>query len=262
MTTPEWAERRLSFGAWADQYDRWRPGYPPDAVRWLLGGEGDGVPRTRRVLDLGAGTGRLSIAVAALGHHVIAVEPDDGMRAVAERALPGRTLAGTAEGIPLEPGSVDVVVAGQAYHWFDPERAIPEIARVLRPGGRLGIVWNIRDERVDWVAALLAIVGGEDRMASMKEPAPVLGAYFGPVERELFAHEQQLDTEALVSLAGSWSYVALRDDRDDVLEAIRELTRTHPQLAGRSAFGLPYVTNTFRATRRPDGADGADGANR
>jgi SAM-dependent methyltransferase len=248
MTTPQWHDRRLSFGGWADQYDRSRPGYPADAVRWLVDGAQDGVPS--RVLDLGAGTGRLAVAVASLGHDVIAVEPDEGMRSVAEGRLPGRTRVGSAESIPLEDASVDTVLAGQAYHWFDPERAIPEIARVLRPGGRLGIVWNIRDERVDWVAALLEIVGGEDRMSSMKEPAPELGEYFGRVEHALFTHEQELDTDGLVALAGSWSYVALRNDRDEVFQAIRDLAATHPGLAGRDSFALPYVTNTFRAHRR------------
>jgi hypothetical protein len=99
------------------------------------------------------------------------------------------------------------------------------------------------------VADLLEIVGGEDRMASMREPAPELREFFSLVERASFGHQQELDGDGLVALAGSWSYVALRGDRDEVLERVRELTRTHPALAGRNRFALPYVTNTFRARR-------------
>jgi SAM-dependent methyltransferase len=246
MTTPQWEDRRLAFGGWADVYDRWRPGYPADAVRWLVAAE-----PPAQVVDLGAGTGRLSVAVAALGHHVVAVEPDEGMRAVAEAALPGRTKAGSAEQIPSADACVDAVLAGQAYHWFDPARAVPEIARVLRPGGRLGIVWNVRDERVDWVRQFVEIVGGEDRMASMREPAPEVGAYFGPVEQNVFGHAQEIDADGLVALASSYSYVAMRSDRDDVLAAIRDLARNHSDLAGRDRFALPYLATAFRAVRRP-----------
>jgi SAM-dependent methyltransferase len=245
MTTPRWEDRRLAFGGWADVYDQWRPGYPAQAVRWLVDSAAPA-----QVLDLGAGTGRLSVAVAAQGHDVVAVEPDESMRAVAEAALPGRTRAGSAEQIPAPDASVDAVLAGQAYHWFDPARAIPEIARVLRPGGRLGIVWNVRDERVDWVRQFVEIVGGEDRMASMREPAPEVGAYFGAVDKGVFAHAQEIDAEGLVSLASSYSYVALRTDREAVLQAIRDLARTHPDLAGRERFDLPYLANAFRAARR------------
>src|SRR5437762_9625923 len=141
MTEPAWEQRRLSFGFRAAEYDRYRPGYPAEAVQWLVGR-----PPPARVLDVGAGTGRLSVAATALGHDVLAVEPDDAMRAVAEAALPGRTVAGTAEDLPLPDASYDAVVAGQAYHWFDRDRALPEIARVLSAGGALGVVWNIRDD--------------------------------------------------------------------------------------------------------------------
>src|SRR6478736_2330901 len=126
MSSPAWGERRLSFGAWAETYDRFRPAYPVEVVDWLVDGAAP-----LRVLDIGAGTGRLTVAVASLGHDVVAVEPDDGMRAVAERALPGRTVAGSAEALPVGDGSYDRVVAGQAYHWFDRDRALHEAALVL-----------------------------------------------------------------------------------------------------------------------------------
>src|SRR5947207_8421972 len=130
----------LSFGVAADLYDEMRPTYPPDAVRWALG------ERPRRVVDLGAGTGILTRALLDLGHEVVPVEPDPGMRDRLGRATPGLTaLAGSAERIPLPDGSADAVLAGQAYHWFEPEPAHREVARVLAPGGVFAPIWNVRD---------------------------------------------------------------------------------------------------------------------
>ena len=128
-----------SFGAAASVYHQVRPGYPVEAIAWLIG---DAV----RVLDLGAGTGKLTEALVALDRDVIAVDPVEEMLEELEVAVPGvPRILGTAEDIPIEDASVDAVVAGQAWHWFQPERAVPEIARVLRPGGVLGLVWNSRD---------------------------------------------------------------------------------------------------------------------
>jgi SAM-dependent methyltransferase len=243
---PTFDEQRLSFGGWAEEYERFRPGYPEAVVTWLVG-----VPAPARVVDVGAGTGRLSVALAALGHDVLAVEPDDAMRTVAEAALPGHTVAGTAEQLPVDDASVDAVVAGQAYHWFDPERAHPEIARVLRPGGSLGLVWNLRDDRTGWSAALTDLTGS---MASLRSDnrarAPELGPDFGPVEQLEVAHAQDLDLDGLLGLVSSWSYVALRPDRAAVLDAVRELAATHPDTAGHERFALPYVCRAFRARRR------------
>ena len=141
--------RRLSFGAEADLYERARPSYPPEAAGWMLG------ENPLRVVDLGAGTGKFTRVVAALGHQVIAVEPDPGMRArLAERSPGVAVLAGSAEAIPLEDGSVDAVVAAQSFHWFDSAEARAEIARVLRPGGVFAPIWNVRDDSVPWVAEL------------------------------------------------------------------------------------------------------------
>ena len=148
------AVRAGSFDSAAGLYERGRPPYPPAALDWLL------PPGARRVLDLGAGTGKLTRQLVARGLDVVAVEPLDGMRAELARAVPGaRVLAGSAERIPLADGAVDAVLAAQAWHWVDPARAVPEVARVLAPGGTLGLVWNERDERESWVAELGRIIG-------------------------------------------------------------------------------------------------------
>ena len=136
----------MSFGAIADDYDRLRPTAPPEAIHWLL-------PERRDVVvDLGAGTGKLSRAVAGTAGHVIAVEPDERMRAVLAARSPGvEVLAGRGEDIPLPDASADVVLVSSAWHWLDPDLAVPEIARVLRDGGRLGVIWTGRDRAVEWL---------------------------------------------------------------------------------------------------------------
>ena len=158
---PRWpnglAGRAGSFGAAAAEYERGRPPYPPEAIDWLL------PPSPRRVVDLGAGTGKLTRQLHERGLDVVAVEPSAGMREQLARLLPAVPLLdGTAEAIPLADASVDVVLVAQAWHWVDPRRALPEVARVLSPGGRLGLVWNIRDERVDWVKQLGDTMHGDD----------------------------------------------------------------------------------------------------
>ena len=145
-----------SFGTAAAAYAEHRPGYAEAAVRWALGPGGGREPL--RVLDLAAGTGKLTATLVRLGAQVTAVEPDPAMRAELRRELGSvRSLAGRAEDIPLPDASVDAVLVGQAMHWFDLPRAIPEIARVLAPGGVLAALWNVDDDRTDWVAALAQI---------------------------------------------------------------------------------------------------------
>ena len=182
------ARRASSFAGVADAYERSRPGYPVDAVRWLVGGEpGD-------VLDLGAGTGKLTRSLVALGHRVTAVEPLPEMLEQLRAALPGIEVAlGSAEVIPLPDASVDVVTCAQAFHWFDHDRALVEIARVLRPGGRLALVWNTRDEREPWVDELSdAMVGRTGVDHGVAAPIASSGL-FGPVEEAEFDHVQELD---------------------------------------------------------------------
>jgi SAM-dependent methyltransferase len=235
------ARQAESFGAAAEIYERVRPGYPDAAIDWLL------PPGARVVLDLGAGTGKLTRQLAARGLEVLAVEPSGGMRETLRAVVPGvQALAGTAEAIPLGRAAVDAVLVAQAWHWVDVPRAVPEVARVLRPGGQLGLIWNSRDESVGWVAQLSALMeGGVEQMNSAE---PQVGPPFGPLERRDFGWAQRLSPDALVDLVASRSYVitASPEARAARLAAVRRLADSHPDLAGRAEFTLPYVTRCTR----------------
>lgn len=237
------AVQAASFGQAASAYERGRPGYPEDALDWLL------PAHARDVVDLGAGTGKLTRLLAGRGLRVVAVEPSDGMRAELERALPGvMALAGAAERMPLPDHSADVVLVAQAWHWVDPAVAVPEVLRVLRPGGRLGLVWNFRDERADWVATL-----GRSMRSLADDPTVVqleLGAAFGPVEQRTVPWQHRLTPGGLRDLVASRSYVitAPPAERSRVLGEVDELLADHPDLAGRAEFDLPYLTHCYRAT--------------
>ncbi len=236
----------FSFGAAADAYERGRPTYPEEAVGWL-------VPAgAHRVADVGAGTGKLTRLLLGRGLDVVAVEPDPGMRAQLARAVPGvPVLAGTAEQLPLPDQSVDAVLLAQAWHWVDPARAVPEAARVLAPGGRLGMVWNLRDERVAWVAELGRIVHGDENTAQDRAPEP--GPPFGPAERFSVHWVNELSRSMLLDMVASRSYVITRPpaERTAILRDVQRLLDTHPAVAGTGLIELPYVTVCFRATLAP-----------
>src|SRR5579872_3648760 len=190
--------RRLSFGAAAGLYERARPSYPPEAVGWMLG------EQPVRVVDLGAGTGKFTRVVAALGHEVIAVEPDPRMRELlAERTSGVTVLAGSAEAIPLSDTSVDAVVAAQSFHWFDTGEARAEIARVLRPGGVLAPIWNVRDDSVPWVAELSLTVLDGASSASDHAARVDFGPCFLPAARAEFRHADAHTIESLLELVRS-----------------------------------------------------------
>jgi SAM-dependent methyltransferase len=233
-----------AFAEVAGAYERGRPTYSEAAVRWLVGEE------PRDVVDLGAGTGKLTRVLAALGHRVTAVEPLDAMRGQLEAAVPGVTaVSGNAETIPLEDASVDVVACAQAFHWFDHAVALPEIARVLRPGGRLALVWNTRDDRETWVSQLSEIIGNES-VAETDVTAPIRASgLFEPVETAEFRFEQALDRETLLDLVVSRSYCAklTEADREPILAAVAKL---YDETAGEGGVRLAYVTECFRAETR------------
>jgi SAM-dependent methyltransferase len=238
------AEQAHSFGRAAGEYERARPEYPDAAVDWLL------PVGAHTVLDLGAGTGKFTRSLVARGLDVIAVEPDDVMRDTLAAALPAvRVLGGTGELIPLPDASVDAVTVAQAWHWMDAPTAAAEIARVLRPGGTLGLVWNIRDETVAWVRRLSDVMGSSDAERFI-QGAIVIPAPFGPTEAFEVNWRNDIDVDSLVSLVASRSYIITAPDADRVamLAGVRELAATDPALAGRDRFAMPYRTHAFRAT--------------
>ncbi|RGD56964.1 class I SAM-dependent methyltransferase [Kitasatospora xanthocidica] len=241
--TRRWAGRlrARSFGVAADAYQHGRPGYPRALV-------GSAVPReARRVLDLGAGTGKLTGLLVEAGLDVVAVEPDEGMRARLAAAVPKAAVrAGSAERIPLPDGSVDAVVVAQAWHWFDQTAAVPEIARVLAPGGTLALVWNVRDESEPWAAALGVLM---HRSAPQRiDTRPALPAPFGAPERLEIRWEHVTTRAGIVDMVASRSYVIAlpEDERVRLLADVEQLLATHPDLADREEIALPYVTRCTR----------------
>lgn len=249
MSTERDRQMARSFGAAAGAYDRARPGYPADAVAAVLPG------RRTDVLDVGAGTGKLTrvlleIALATDGFRVTAVEPLAGMRDVFAVALPQvPVLDGNAESIPLPGASVDAVLFGQAWHWVDPAQAVPEVARVLRPGGTLGLLWNDRDQSADspaWARELGRILDIEPAGADTANP--VVGSPFGAPVRRVVRWAHTLTRTGLIDLVNSRSYVITLEPaaRADLLGRVNYLLDTHPDLQGRDEFDLPYLTTAWR----------------
>jgi SAM-dependent methyltransferase len=234
-----------SFELVAGLYERARPEYPPEAIAWLAG-ELD-LREGRTVLDLGAGTGKLTRALVALGACVIAVEPGDAMRSELERAVPeAEALRGAGEDIPLPDSSVDAITVGQAFHWFRHDEALPEMRRVLRDDGGVGLLWNSRDQQSelqhvvnDLIASLVppkrAVAFGSSSKLAESE-------LFGPPEERRFTFVQELDADALVDRISSISFVAAASepDRRRIERQLRELVA---EKGGVVAF--PYVTDVY-----------------
>ncbi|MFD7555044.1 class I SAM-dependent methyltransferase [Streptomyces sp. NPDC059835] len=250
-----------SFGAAAVAYAEHRPDYARAAVGWAL----QAAPGPR-VLDLGAGTGKLTATLAAVGADVTAVEPDPAMLAELRRTLPAvRALRGSAEAIPLPDASVDAVLAGNAMHWFDMAVAGPEIARVLAPGGVLAGLWNVMDDQVDWVAGL-ARVGGSAAVGPRDTPAawraatadthlPKNGgaARFGSPEQADFPHGQRRTADSLVATLATRAglLVMPEAEREAVLDRMRAFLASRPETA-RGEFALPMRTGVLRVRRIDD----------
>jgi len=240
-------EHARSFGGVADVYEASRPGYPADVASWLVR------PGQRHVLDVGAGTGKLTRTLVSEGREVVAVDPSPEMLEVLRSTVTGvETLVGTGERLSLPDESVDAVTYAQAWHWVDPVAASAEAGRVLKPGGSLGLVWNFRDERIGWVRELgVAMHADGDQYTEGMDDDPNVGAPFGEPERTAFEWTQPFDREGLLDLVRSRSYFAVMtpEDQSQTLAAVRELLATHPQVAGRETIELPYVTLAFRYVR-------------
>lgn len=236
----------VGFEHGADAYERGRPGYPPAAVEWLAGRLGLGPGRT--VVDLGAGTGKLTRLLLATGATVVAIEPVAAMRAVLAQLTPTvEVLDGTAESMPLGDGSVDAVTAAQAFHWFASEAALSEIRRVLRAGRHLGLMWNNRDLSQPLQAALHQVVrtlrGGapEHRTGAWRQAIEQTSSFSLRAEHHV-PNTQELDSDGLVDRVVSTSFVAALPDteRERVAAEVRRLAATQP-----ARFELHYVTDVY-----------------
>lgn len=258
MDQDERLSHASSFGPAAVEYAEHRPDYAQAAVRWAL----EPAPGPR-VLDLGAGTGKLTGTLVALGAQVTAVEPDPAMLAELRRSLPAvRALRGSAEAIPLPDASVDAVLAGNAMHWFDMAVAGPEIARVLAPSGILAGLWNIMDDRAEWVAGLArvsgsAAIGPRDTPAGWRAetadahlPKNGVAARFGSPEQAGFPHGQCRTADSLVATLATRAGVLVmpEHEREATLGRIRDFLANRPETA-RGEFTLPMLTGVLRVRR-------------
>jgi len=229
------------------RYQSARPDYPLDAVTFLV--DSLGIEEDLHVLDLGAGTGIFTGQLVPFCANITAVEPTAGMRKVLSERLPGvRVLDGRDAAIPLQDASVDCVVVAQAFHWFDAPVALEEIHRVLVDGGRLGVLWNERDESVPWVAELGAAMRWPTYQPYEvgQDFTPILST--GPfvnIERRQFNHRQVLDHEGLMQRVLTTSYIAVMEDDEQraVMNDVKRVVDPLPE-----TIELPYVTDVYRAT--------------
>jgi SAM-dependent methyltransferase len=239
------------FGRGAGTYVRGRPEFPAATLDWLRSDLGLTAGKT--VIDLGAGTGKFTRRLLETGATVIAVEPVDAMREHLARDLhPVTALAGSAQHMPLPNACADAIVCAQAFHWFACAASLTEIHRVLRPGGVLGLIWNVRDQSVDWVAQLTRIMQPHEGDAprydhgEWRRVFPAAG--FGPLHERAFAHAHIGSPEqVIVDRVASVSFIAALDDpsRARVLAQVRQLIAATPQLAGHATVTLPYITRAY-----------------
>lgn len=259
--TEERLRHGSSFGAAAAAYAEHRPDYAETAVRWAL--EPVWSRQPLRVIDLGAGTGKLTATLVRLGVDVTAVEPDPNMLAELRRELTSvRSVSGHAEEIPLPDASVDAVLAGQAMHWFDMNRAAPEIARVLTPGGVLAGLWNVDDDRVGWVAEFAAMTKRQagvtllrwrDGAASSRQEGLVAAGsgFFDEARTGEFEHGQVRTAESLLATIATHSNFLVMEEpeRSTLLDRISGFLQARPETSS-GEFVLPMVTVALRTIRK------------
>ncbi len=234
-----------SFELVADKYERARPEYPPEAVAWI--GEQLDLREGRTVLDLGAGTGKLTRALLGTGARVIAIEPGEAMLAELRRVLPDvEAVRGAAEAIPLDDDSVDAITVGQAFHWFRQDEALPELHRVLLPGGAVALIWNSRDQERQLQREITDLIKPfiPEGRPPVGDSARALDAsnLFGPIEERGFRFSQELDADALVDRIASVSFVAAAppERREGLERRLREVVAAQ---GGRVDF--PYLTEVY-----------------
>ena len=247
--------RRLSFGSVAADYDRYRPPPPPQALDWLV------PPDATAVLDLAAGTGAVTRLLAGRAAEVFAVEPDDRMRAVLSARCPEAVaLAGRGEDIPLPDASVDAVVISSAWHWLDPDLAVPEIARVLRPGGALGVIWVSRDTRVGWVAEFNSLMRAAREADAAPDGPPAdrgrrrqlhfpPGSPMSPVQEHTVEYALPMTKDDLFGLLGTYSgVITLAPERRAAFsQRARDFLDQQPW----DQIDLPLICRCLRSTRLP-----------
>jgi SAM-dependent methyltransferase len=241
----------MSFGAIADDYDRLRPNPAPDAIDWL-------VPAGCRVaVDVAAGTGLFTRALLDHAERVIAVEPDDRMRAVLAERTPGvEVLAGTGEAIPLPDASADAVFVSSAWHWLDPDLALAEISRVLHDGGRLGVLWTSRDREVEWVrdldrgpAADVWNSQAEREHRRLRAAGLSETTLFDNVAMQTFGYSRRMEVVDIIEMVSTYSAVITANDADraELLEAVTE--KLADRFPGESEIDVPMRSWCWRGSR-------------
>jgi SAM-dependent methyltransferase len=256
------------FGAEAGAYDRARPSYPPEAISWLA--DKLGIGPGRQVVDLAAGTGKLTTLLAGTGADLIAVEPVTSMRERLRDLLPGvPVLSGVAEALPLADSSVDVVLVAQAFHWFDARRAMTEIARVVRPGGYLGLLWNARDRSLEWVDQVWSVMDRVERHAPWREERDGSGpddrrlarserylagpadSNWSPWVESTFYHVHYSTHDDVLDRMRSVSHIAVLPParQGSVLDEIKAILSDHPQTREQETVGIPYRVDAMYTRR-------------
>jgi SAM-dependent methyltransferase len=246
--------RAVSFGQVAEDYDRFRPEPPSAAIEWILPGD------AKVIAEIGAGTGALTRRLVDRVDAVYAIEPDPRMRAVLEERVPGvHALEGRGEDIPLDDGSVDAVLAASSWHWVNQAEGFVEVARVLRPGGVIGLLWTGPDRSIPWLARVMAggrEVGAEERQAEeaarqrRHRPSVPEGAPFSPPDVRVFRETKLVGASDLVGLAGTYSAAIDLDPeaRQHYLAAVEDFVRREVTLV-EGKIELPIGCITWRATR-------------
>jgi SAM-dependent methyltransferase len=256
------------FGAEASAYERARPSYPPDAISWLT--ENLRLGPGSQIVDLAAGTGKLTRLLTGIGANLIAVEPVASMRAKLREQLPAvPVLAGVAEALPLADQSIDAVMVAQAFHWFDARRAMAEIARVVRPGGHVALIWNARDRSIEWVDQVWSVMDRVERNAPWRDERAGNGPstetqrrnehnLAGPSDASwsrwtegTFFHVQHSTHDDVIDRMRSVSHIAALPppSQRGVLNEIRTILTEHPQTRQKTTVGIPYRVDAMYAER-------------